>query len=313
MNKATHKTPVGRLAPSPTGVMHLGNIRSFLLAWLDIRSRNGTLLMRVEDLDSPRIKQGAAQQLFEDLDWLGLDFDGEIVYQSQRTQLYQSALEQLIEQENVYPCTCSRREIELAASAPHASDGSTVYPLTCYQRYTSASDAAQQAGRQPCWRFHFARPKVEFDDAVCGLKTFETSKLSDFVVCKNNGEASYQLAVVIDDTAQGVTEVLRGDDLLDSTARQIEIYRALGFSQPEFKHVPLVLGQDMRRLAKRHGDTSLKEFRQQKVSPQQLIGWLAYASGITDDLNEMMPHDLLNSFDLSKLKTAPLVWRDAFI
>jgi glutamyl-tRNA synthetase len=306
------KQPIGRLAPSPTGVIHLGNIRSFLLAWLDVRSRNGTLLLRVEDLDSPRVKKGSAAQLIEDLQWLGLDYDSEIVFQSQRTVLYQHALEQLIEQGNVYPCACSRREIELAASAPHADDGSTVYPLTCYQRFSSYEAASEQAQRPACWRFHFDQPNVDFEDGVCGAINFDTARLSDFVVSKNNGEAAYQLAVVVDDAAQGVTEVLRGDDLLDSAARQIVIYRALGLDVPEFKHVPLVAGEDGKRLAKRHGDTSLQHFRQQQVSSQQIIGWLAYASGLTDDLHECTPQQLLDGFDLKKLHQQPLIWRGEF-
>jgi glutamyl-tRNA synthetase len=306
------KPPIGRLAPSPTGVIHLGNIRSFLLAWLDIRSRNGTLLLRVEDLDSPRVKKGSAAQLIADLEWLGLDYDSEIVFQSQRSTLYEEALQKLIGQGNVYPCACSRREIELAASAPHAEDGSTVYPLTCYQRFSSYGEASECAGRPACWRFHFEQSNIRFTDGFCGDKDFETKSLSDFIVSKNNGEAAYQLAVVVDDAAQGVTEVLRGDDLLDSAARQTAIYQALGVDVPTFKHVPLVAGEDGKRLAKRHGDTSLNHFKQHNVSPQKIIGWLAYASGLTRDLHECLPQQLLGDFDLKKLDAKPLVWRGDF-
>jgi glutamyl-tRNA synthetase len=303
---------VGRLAPSPTGALHLGNIRSFLLAWLDIRSRNGTLLLRIEDLDGPRIKRGSAEQLLADLAWLGLDYDEQIVFQSERGHHYQAALDLLIEQQNVYPCTCSRREIELAASAPHAEDGSTVYPLTCYQRYDSIAAAEQNSERPPCMRFHFDQPSIQFKDAVCGDQKFDTKQLSDFVVSKSNGDASYQLAVVVDDAAQGVTEVLRGDDLLDSAARQIAIYQALGLSTPEFKHVPLVVGADGLRLAKRHGDTRLDYFRQTGVRPQLILGWLAYASGLCSTLQEMSASELLDSYDLNNLAKKPLVWRGEF-
>ncbi|MBC8368829.1 MAG: tRNA glutamyl-Q(34) synthetase GluQRS [Planctomycetes bacterium] len=308
----TTKPPIGRLAPSPTGVMHLGNIRSFLLAWLDIRSRKGTILMRIEDLDSPRIKAGAVEQMLDVFQWLGLDFDGEIVVQTQRAPLYSDALQQLIEQQNVYPCTCTRREISLAASAPHAEDGAVVYPLTCFNKYPTAEIAQQQTQRPACWRFHFAQPQIKFIDGVCGPQNFETAALSDFVVVRTNGEAAYQLAVVVDDAAQGVTEVLRGDDLLDSAARQIAIYQALGLRKPEFKHVPLVLGADLRRLAKRHGDTSINYFKQQQVPPAQIIGWLAYKSGLCDSLQELMPADLIKDFDLSKLNSKPIIWRDDF-
>ncbi len=310
--------PRGRLAPSPTGVLHLGNARTFLLAWLDLRARGGEVLLRVEDLDGPRIRPGAEQAAREDLHWLGLDWDGPLVRQSERATLYAQALERLAAAGLAYVCTCTRRDVEQAASAPHLGEDGPIYPGTCRGRWSGAADARRASGREPCWRFRVPQPgaaeaRVDFEDRVRGRESVDAAaELGDFVICKRDGEAAYQLAVVVDDAAQGVDEVLRGDDLLASAARQILLYRALGLRVPRFAHVPLVTGEDGRRLAKRHGDTTLRRFRESGVAPQAIVGWLAWVSGLRADATPCAPRDLLAGFDLARVPRSPVIWRGGF-
>lgn len=305
----------GRLAPSPTGVLHLGNARSFLLAWLDLRARGGAVVLRIEDLDGPRIKSGAAEQAIADLRWLGLDWDEGPLYQSARLHRYAGALAALQARGLAYPCTCTRRDVELAASAPNAGDEGPRYPGTCAGRYPDAAAAAAASGRPPCWRFAVsAGAVVEFEDRCAGPRRFSVAtELGDFVIVKNSGEPAYQLAVVVDDAEMGIDEVLRGDDLLPSAARQILLYRALGWAPPRFAHVPLVVGEDGRRLAKRHGDTTLARFRAQGWSPEALVGLLAASCGLARPGTRCRPAELLADYDLARLPRAPWVWREGML
>lgn len=306
--------PRGRLAPSPTGVLHLGNARSFLLAWLDVRSRGGELLLRIEDLDGPRVRAGAEAEALYDLRWLGLDWDGEPVRQSERGFLYDAALARLAAEGLAYPCTCTRRDVDLAASAPHAGDEGALYPGTCVGRWTDAAVAEAATGRAPCWRFRAPeagdpRGIVVFEDRVRGVVRYDAAaELGDFVIRKRDGEAAYQLAVVVDDAAQAVTEVVRGDDLLPSAARQLLLFRALGADAPRYAHLPLVIGEDGRRLAKRHGDTSLRRFREEGVAAARIIGWLAAVSGLRPDAAPLAPSDLVNDFSLARVPRSAVVW-----
>lgn len=305
MVMASSTSVVGRLAPSPTGALHLGNARTFLLAWLSVRSQRGTLLLRIEDIDGPRIKMGAAQQTSEDLRWLGLDWDGEVVVQSQRSALYRTAAQQLVATGKAYPCVCTRSEIELAASAPHETgDDGPVYPGTCRGRFHDLAEARAASGRDAALRFRVDVAAVPFDDRCAGPQPGRVA--GDFVVQKRDGGPAYQLAVVVDDAAQGVTEVLRADDLLPSTPRQLLLYRALGLTPPHFVHVPLVVGGDGLRLAKRHGDTSLRHFRECGVGPERLVGYLAFSCGLRPRGVECSPADLLRDFDLARLPRGPV-------
>lgn len=296
---------MGRLAPSPTGALHLGNARTFLLAWLSIRSRGGTLLLRVEDIDGPRVKPAAVAQTIEDLRWLGLDWDGEVLLQSTRFAAHQQAIDRLAVDGRLYPCVCTRSEIDEAASAPHeALDGEPVYPGTCRGRFADAAAALAATGRAPALRFLVDVPAVPFADGFAGACSGVVR--GDFVVQKRDRGPAYQLAVVVDDAFQGVTEVLRADDLLPSTPRQLLLYRALGLRPPQFVHVPLVVGGDGRRLAKRHGDTSLRAFRERGIAPTRIVAALARRCGLSPPGDECSPRELLPLFDLRRLPRQPV-------
>src|SRR5947209_9121437 len=274
---------IGRLAPSPTGAQHVGNARTYLIAWLSARSRNGTVLMRIEDIDSPRVKAGAAEQACDDLRWLGLDWDGDPVVQTRRLPRYRAALRRLQESEVVYPCTCTRSDVERAASAPHLDHEGPAYPGTCAGR--RAADARALGDLPYCWRFRVPAAAPAFVDGFRGPTRVDLHRAGgDFVVWKAPrpgvpGTPAYQLAVVVDDADQGVTDVVRGDDLVPSTPRQLLLYRALGLTPPRFSHVPLVVGPDGRRLAKRHGDTRLSALRQGGIRAEALLGLLAWSCG----------------------------------
>ena len=285
--------PCTRLAPSPTGALHLGNARSFLLAWLWARAGGAEVVLRIEDLDGPRTRAGAVDEVRADLAWLGLDWDREAPLQSARGPAYAAALAALHAAGRVYPCVCTRAEVERAASAPHEGDDGPVYPGTCRGRFASAAEAERETGRAPCWRFALGPGpgggEVAWDDAFRGREAHDPGRGGDFVVAKRSGEAAYQLAVVVDDAAQGVTDVIRGDDLVPSTPRQLLLYAALGLPAPRFAHLPLVRGPDGRRLAKRHGDSRLAHYRALGVSPARVVALLARWSGLAGPAVEALP------------------------
>src|SRR6476469_2315384 len=220
-------TLITRLAPSPTGALHLGNARTFLLNWLLARRNGWRILLRVEDLDGPRVKAGADRKAIEDLRWLGIDWDEGPLYQSSTLDIYAAAIETLITSGRAYPCRCSRREVEVAASAPHAEDGAAVYPGTCRGKFSSIEEARRQTSREPAVRFVVPQGLINFHDGFAGDVQFDPFKeMGDFVIAKGDGTPAYQLAVVVDDADMGITDVVRGDDLLESTPRQILLYEA---------------------------------------------------------------------------------------
>jgi glutamyl-tRNA synthetase len=294
--------PTTRLAPSPTGALHLGNARTFLVNWLLGRRLGWKIILRIEDLDGPRVKPAADVQAIDDLRWLGLNWDSGPIYQSTRAHHYRAAADGLVGAGIAYPCVCTRRESETAASAPHAEDGAAVYPGTCRDRFKSVADARAQSGREPALRFKVTPRVVEIDDQFAGTHRIDVGALGDFVIFKSDGTAAYHLAVVVDDAAMEISDVVRGDDLLESAARQVLIYQALGFSEkiPRWWHLPLVVGTDGRRLAKRHGDTRLDYYRRGGVSSQRILGLLARWCGIpcTD---ETTPDELLKVFEIHQL------------
>lgn len=295
--------PTTRLAPSPTGALHLGNARTFLLNWLLARKLGWRIILRIEDLDGPRIKKNADQQAIADLQWLGLDWDEGPIYQSTRLKKYTAAIQQLVATGQAYPCVCSRSEANMAASAPHAEDAAAIYPGTCRGRFATVDEARQSTGREPALRFRVPDNAITFTDHFAGEQQFNAARdLGDFVIAKADGTPAYQLAVVVDDADMKITHVVRGDDLLDSTPRQILLYQALGLTGqiPIYYHLPLIVGPDGRRLAKRHGDTRLSFYRQLGVSPERLLALLARWSGI-GEIENTTPPKLLPHFELSNL------------
>ena len=302
----THQPTRGRLAPSPTGAQHVGNARTYLIAWLSARSKGGRVLLRMEDIDSPRIKPGAAEQAVDDLRWLGLDWDEGPIVQTERLPLYEQALDTLQQQELVYPCTCTRADVERAASAPHQEHEGPVYPGTC--AYRRAADADSLGDQAFAWRFRVPDEPITFHDAFRGPMTLNPRDLSgDFVVWKSAGTPAYQLAVVVDDALLGITEVVRGDDLIPSTPRQLLLYRALGYAPPTFAHVPMVVGPDGRRLAKRHGDTRLASLRAAGVKPETLVGLFAWSCGWLERVEPITTQELLPRFRLDTIPPRPFV------
>jgi len=297
---------MGRLAPSPTGATHLGNARTYLVAWLSARSQGGRIGLRIEDIDATRVRPGAAELICEDLRWLGLNWDGAPVVQSTRLPIHRAALERLKTQELVYPCTCTRSEIARAASAPHAEHEGAIYPGTCANR--SAADASALVGRSFVWRFRTHRETIRFGDGLHGPVTLKLDDLGgDFIVWTAADSPAYQLAVVVDDAELGVTEVIRGDDLIPSTARQILLYRAFSQSLPAFTHVPLVVGPDGRRLAKRVGDQHLQSLRQAGVSAETILGLLAFSCGWMDRAEPVSMSELTSQFDIRQIPRSPFV------
>ncbi len=313
---ALSRSPRGRFAPSPTGPLHLGNARTALVSWLAARAARGAYVMRVEDLDGPRVRPGLEARILDELRWLGLDWDeGPDVggpsapyRQSERAAAYGAALARLRARDLVYPCFCSRAEIAAAAQAPHGpSDEGPRYPGTC-AGLDPAEAERRSSARRPAWRFRAGPGKVRFDDGVHGAQELDVAaQVGDFVVARADGVPAYQLAVVVDDAAMGVTDVVRGDDLLPSTGRQLLLYAALGLGPPQFAHVPLVVGEDGERLAKRHGALSLGELRERGADPRAVVGLLAELSGLAAAGARLAPADLVARFSLDRLPRAPAV------
>jgi glutamyl-tRNA synthetase len=302
---------VGRYAPSPTGDLHLGNARTALIAWLWARRAGGSFLLRFEDLDGPRVRPGCAQQQAESLAWLGLDWDGEPVAQSERTERYEAAIAALRERGALYECFCSRADVRRAASAPHGPDG-PLYGGVCRELIASERDRLA-LDRTPALRARM-EGEIEFADDLQGAQREALQRTSgDIVLRRSDGVVAYQLAVVVDDAAQGVTHVVRGADLLASTARQLELYRLLGLDPlPGYAHVPLLLGDDGERLAKRHGAVGLTELRAGGADPRAVVAWLAHSAGLLARAEPCTPAELVESFEPSALeRTATSIRPDA--
>ncbi len=317
---ANTSTTIGRLAPSPTGAQHIGNARTFLIAWLLCRQQaNNRLILRIEDLETPRTKAWAIAQAYEDLAWLGLDWDASPnefanssvpLLQSERHLRYREIIDELLRRELVYPCTCTRSEVAMqAAAAPHEStfDGQ-VYPGTC--RHLGSRDCAPLRSRNEpyCLRFRWDCEAAAWADRFFGPHSINpVEKLGDFVVWRMDDAPAYQLAVVIDDHDSSVNQIVRGADLIYSTFRQNAIYDALNWNRPQYTHVPLVVGLDGRRLAKRHGDTRLASLRQEGISAGQLVGYLAWKSRWIESPRAIDCRALLSLDLLALLPTDSLV------
>ena len=293
---------VGRFAPTPSGRMHLGNVFSALMAWLSVRSEGGTMLLRMEDLDPERTRPEYAEGIRRDLDWLGLDWDRETPPQSTRTAVYNGYFERLRDMGLLYPCYCTRSRLH-ASDAPHGSDGQYVYDGRC-RNLTEAERAAFH--RLPSWRVRVPDRVYSLRDRVYGTYSENLQKAcGDFIVRRADGIHVYQLAVVVDDGDSGVTQVVRGQDLLSSAPRQMYLQDLWGFPHPEYAHVPMLVSADGRRLSKRDGDLDLEALRH-KVSAEKIVGALAYAAGLIPEEAPMAARDLVPLFSLDKLPQEPI-------
>ena len=287
-------TPVGRFAPTPSGRMHLGNVFSFLVAWLSVKSRGGHVLLRMEDLDTLRTSDEFAEILRQDLLWLGLNWDDETPAQSKRSPVYDRYFEKLMDKGLLYPCFCTRSQLH-SVNAPHLSDGTYVYPGTC--RHLS-----EKPNKPHSWRVTVPEKMWEFRDLLQDdYRQNLATDCGDFVVRRADGVYVYQLAVTVDDGESGVTEVVRGVDLLSSAPRQMYLQELFGFPHPEYGHVPLLLAPDGRRLSKRDKDLDLGELRKY-LSPEQLLGSLAHTAGLLERYEPISAPELATAFSWEKLK-----------
>lgn len=300
----------GRFAPSPSGRMHLGNVLCALLSWLSARQQGGRYLLRIEDLDAMRCPRAFAMQIMDDLRWLGLGWDGEVLWQSERAAVYEHYAAILREKGLLYPCFCSRAALH-AASAPHLSDGRVVYAGTC-RTLTTAQIAEKRRARPPATRVRVPDEEIVFEDGVCGTyRERLAAECGDFIIRRSDGVFAYQLAVVVDDALSGVTEVVRGSDLLASSPRQIWLYRQLGFVPPRFIHIPLLCDHDGRRLSKRDADLDLGLLRE-RFTPEQLIGVLACAAGLTETAAPLSADALVDGFSWDSIPRRALYLPNVF-
>ena len=291
----SNKPVVGRFAPTPSGRMHLGNVFAAMIAWLSVRSQGGKMVLRMEDLDTLRTSEEFAGILRQDLNWLELDWDEETLPQSRRTGVYIEYFEKLKGAGLLYPCYCTRSQLH-NVNAPHLSDGTYVYAGTCRDLKEPPKD------RKPSWRVRVPDREYALTDLVQGeFRQNLTTDCGDFVVRRADGVFVYQLAVVVDDGEAGVTEVVRGMDLLGSAPRQMYLQELFGFEAPVYGHVPMLLAADGRRLSKRDGDLDLSALRQ-RMTPQHLLGKLAAAAGLIDRFEPVSARELAKEFNWKKLK-----------
>ena len=299
-----------RLAPSPTGALHLGNARTFLITWALARRRGWRIILRIEDLDGPRIKPGAADDIVDTLAWLGIEWDHGPLIQSAEPEPHERAMHALAAAGLAYPCDLTRAQIEASASAPQQSDGPGAEARFPPELRPPDATARKQFDPTRSWRFVTPGDSVTINDEFAGRRLFTPAlSIGDIVVWTKRGQPSYQLAVVVDDHRQGVTRVVRGDDLLDSAARQTLLARALGYRpEPRYCHLPLVVGEDGRRLAKRHGDTRITEYRRGKVLPERVIGLIVFWSGVLPRRAPLSAAEFRDGFSLSTMSPRTVVF-----
>ena len=297
------KRPVGRFAPTPSGRMHLGNVFAALLSWLSPKSRGGDWILRMEDLDTLRTRAEYAELLRDDLRWLGLDWDEETEAQSLRSAVYDRYFEELKEKNLLFPCYCTRSQLH-NVNAPHLSDGTYVYAGTC-RNLTEAQRAEKK--RLPSWRVMVPNREFALTDLIQGdYRENLLTDCGDFVVRRADGVYVYQLAVTVDDGESGVTEVVRGWDLLGSAPRQMYLQELFGFRHPEYAHIPMLMAPEGRRLSKRDQDLDMGALRN-RLKPEQLIGVLAHAAGLTETAAPISAKELATVFDWSKIQGREIV------
>lgn len=293
-------TPTGRFAPTPSGKLHLGNILCAMLAYLSARSKGGRFLLRIEDVDIPRCPRHLAQQCIDDLTWLGFIWDETPVYQSERGDIYQAALDLLAAEGHTYPCFCTRAQL-MSLAAPNQGDTQVIYQRTCAN--LSPEEAAERARtRAPSTRLRVPDEDVSFVDGLFGPQTENLARdCGDFILRRSDGLYGYQLAVVADDALQGVTEVVRGRDILSATPRQLYLQRLLGYDAPAYVHIPLLVDAQGRRLAKRDKDLDLAALSQ-RFTPEDILGMLAFSAGLLPEGRPMSLEALIPLFDWNKVK-----------
>jgi len=301
-----------RIAPSPTGALHLGNARTMLVNWALARQRGWQIVLRIEDLDGPRITPGADAEAIDVLAWLGIDWDEGPYYQRRDLTAYEAALMRLAEHGRVYPCRCTRKQIEQASlSAPHGDEHELRYPGTCRPASMDPTDYQASYEGQFAWRVRVAEGATLFDDAFAGRHRHDVQATTgDFLVATKQGLPSYQLAVVVDDARQNIDGVVRGDDLLGSTHRQRHLQRLLDLPPAHYWHLPLVVGEDGRRLAKRHGDSRISHYRASGVRAERIIGLLAEWCGL-GPRTEMRAYEFLQQFELERISRTPIIYTAA--
>lgn len=298
---------VGRLAPSPTGLLHLGHARTFLLAYWSARAQGGRLLLRLEDLDGGRATPEFSALAKRDLEWLGLDWDGAPYVQSEGLNRLTQVARDLLERGQAYACTCTRQELRESQGAPQLGVSEPRYAGTCRGRYSGLAEAERVSGRRAGIRFRVPDGVIQFDDALAGAQAFDVQvEVGDFLIARRDGTPSYQLAVVLDDALQDVTEIVRGDDLLPSTARQWLLQRALALPHPRWAHVPLVLDEHGRRLAKRAADLGLSELRERGVDPGKIVAWVARSAGFSVG-ERATARELIQEFSWARVPREPVL------
>ena len=299
-NQIPNSTPTGRFAPTPSGRLHLGNILCAMLAYLSARSQGGRFLLRIEDVDVPRCPRRLAQQAIDDLRWLGFTWDEEPLYQSDRTEIYRAALERLTADGHIYPCFCTRAQL-MSLAAPNLGDTQVVYNRACAA--LTPEEAAERAKtRAPAMRLRVPEEEISFVDGLFGAQRENLARdCGDFILRRSDGLYGYQLAVVVDDALSGVTEVVRGRDILSATPRQIYLQRLLGCPQPEYVHIPLLTDAQGRRLAMRDKDLDLTALSQ-RYAPEEILGWLACSAGLLPEVRPATLESLIAVFDWAKVK-----------
>ena len=297
-------TPTGRFAPTPSGRLHLGNVLCAMLAYLSVRSQGGRFLLRIEDVDVPRCPRSLARQCIDDLQWLGFTWDEAPVYQSDRSELYRQALEQLTAGGHTYPCFCTRAQL-MSLAAPNLGDTQVIYQRTCAA--LTPEEAAERAKtRAPAIRLRVPGEDVAFTDGLFGRQTENLARgCGDFILRRSDGLYGYQLAVVVDDGLQGVTEVVRGRDILSATPRQLYLQRLLGHPQPDYVHIPLLMDEQGRRLAKRDKDLDLTALAQ-RFTPAEILGMLAWSAGLMEEIRPMTLEQLIPAFHWRKVRREDL-------
>lgn len=300
------KRNITRLAPSPTGALHLGNARTFLINWAIARQSNWHILLRIEDLDGPRIKPDAAESCMKTLAWLGIDWDQGPIIQSHDLSPYIQAMQKLAAAGHTYPSDLSRKDIEAAASAPQEGSRESRFPPDL----RPAAFPRDFHNPSTSWRFAVPNTHVDFTDTFAGPQFHHPlHTIGDFIIWTKRGQPAYQLAVVVDDFRQGITHIIRGDDLLDSAARQLLLYRALGYTpEPQYTHLPLIKGEDGKRLAKRHGDTRIDSYQAQGVPAQAVIGLIAYWCGLIPTRTKLSAPEFAAGLHLDTIPRSPITF-----